>query len=136
MKLNKYSPKTLALLGVLAIVSSGCASITQGSSQLVSVKTMAAAGELKGALCVVSNDKGKWAVNTPGTVTINKSAESLSIKCRKAGYAAGKIEVESRSGAAIWGNLALGGPVGAIVDRQTGAAFNYPDQLQVTLTQP
>src|SRR5262245_7862160 len=68
---------------VLAVLSSGCATIVKGSSQPVVVKTNPA-----GANCELSRDGKAIALieSTPGTVTLEKSKVDISIKCKKQGH--------------------------------------------------
>jgi len=46
---------------------------------------------------------------------------------------AGHQTLVSKSNGAVWGNILLGGGIGYIVDRNTGAGFNYPATVQIML---
>ena len=44
------------------------------------------------------------------------------------------VSIESsHTNASTWGNIILGGGVGYIVDRNSGAAFVYPGQIKIAL---
>lgn len=107
----------------------GCASITTGTTQSVSVKT----GAIKDATCTLENNKGKWYVNrTPGTVKVNRSFNDLSIACEKKGVS-GHKSVASNTKPIAFGNILFGGVVGAGVDMADGAAYAYPTDIDVPM---
>lgn len=111
----------------------GCASIVGEKLQPVSVQTTQNNQALVGAGCTLKNDEGEWFVTTPGSVTIQKSTDDLIVNCSKDGYIAGNETVVSKSNTAVWGNILIGGGIGYIVDRNTGAGFNYPNNITVML---
>ena len=79
------------------------------------------------------NDAGKWFVTTPGSVTVHKSTGDLAIDCNKDGNIVGHETLVSKSNGAVWENIIAGGGIGYLVDRNTGAGFNYPDNITVAL---
>lgn len=101
--------------------------------QPVSVKTVQNDVEVAGVECTLMNDAGKWTVTTPGSVTVHKSTGDLAVDCSKSGNAAGHETLVSKSNGAVWGNIVAGGGIGYLVDRSTGAGFNYPDSITVVL---
>jgi hypothetical protein len=111
----------------------GCASVTGSKMQPVSVQTVQDGKEVSGAACTLTNDVGKWFVTTPGSVTINKSTGDLTVECKKEGNLAGHEMVVSKANGSVWGNIILGGGIGYIVDRNTGAGFDYPNSITVFL---
>ena len=121
----------IAIASLLA--ATGCASITGENVQPVSVATVQDNKEVAGAGCTLINDAGKWFVTTPGTVMVHKSTGDLSVDCKKDGGLSGTETLVSKSNGAVWGNILLGGGVGYVVDRQTGAGFNYPNNAAVVL---
>ncbi|MDX2425267.1 MAG: hypothetical protein QNK15_03355 [Cycloclasticus sp.] len=123
--------KLLAIASLLTIT--GCASIVGEKLQPVSVQTTQDNKELVGAGCTLKNDEGEWFVTTPGSVTIHKSTDDLVVNCKKDGYTAGNETVVSKSNTEVWGNILIGGGIGYIVDRNTGAGFNYPNSITVIL---
>lgn len=122
--------KVLAIGSLLAVT--GCASITGSKLQPVSVQTVQDSKEVAGIGCTLTNDAGKWFVTTPGSVTIQKSTGDLAVDCAKDADA-GHETVVSKSNGAVWGNIIAGGGIGYIIDRNTGAGFDYPNSITVIL---
>lgn len=123
----------LALLAATLLAGTGCASITGSKLQPVSVQTIQDNKEVIGAGCTLTNDAGKWFVTTPGSVTIQKSTADLAIECNKDNVAIGRENVESKANGNVWGNIVAGGGIGYIIDRNTGAGFDYPNVITVFL---
>lgn len=112
----------------------GCASITGTTGQSVSIETLGKNGSsVTGASCELTNSKGKWFVNTPGTVAIRRSNDDMSILCKKDGLDPGLATVVSDTKGMMWGNILAGGGIGAIVDHNTGAAYEYPVLIQIMM---
>lgn len=124
--------KYAALAAMLALT--GCASITGEKIQPLSVITVFDNKEVAGIGCTLSNDAGSWSLTSPGSVTVHKSTGDLAIDCKKEGVA-GNATVASKANAGAWGNILVGGVVGYVVDRQTGAGFNYPTNVTIMLRQ-
>jgi len=57
----------------------------------------------------------------------------MAVDCQKDGGLVGKETVVSKSNGSVWGNIILGGGIGYIVDRNTGAGFDYPGTITVVL---
>ena len=119
--------------GVLLLALTGCASITGEKMQIISVQTIQDNKEIAGADCTLSNEEGKWSVTTPGNVVVHKSTTDLLVWCNKDNTGNGQEKVVSKANGGAWGNILLGGPIGYIADRQTGAGFNYPVVITVML---
>jgi hypothetical protein len=124
--------KTTLSLAALLILT-GCASIAGSKMQPVSLQTMHDAHEVTGAACTLVSDAGQWFVTTPGSVTIQKSTGDLAVNCVKDVDLVGQATVVSKSNTAVWGNILLGGGIGYIIDRNTGAGFDYPTLITVPL---
>jgi hypothetical protein len=124
--------KQIAVVSMLAMLT-GCASLTGSKIQPISVQTMADSREVVGAGCTLENDAGKWFVTTPGSVTINKSTGDLAITCLKDKDLVGNATAVSKSNTAVWGNIVAGGLIGYVVDRNTGAGFDYPATIAVAM---
>lgn len=127
------STLTLAVATAAVSVLSGCASITGGSTQVVSVQTTQGGKSLSGAQCTLVNDKGTWFVTTPGTVPVHRAYDDLNVKCEKEGSEPGILTVKSSTKGMAWGNILAGGVIGAAVDMGTGAAYDYPSLLTVSM---
>ena len=119
------------LLAMLA--SAGCASLTESTQQNVLVQTVLDHREIGGVGCVLYNDVGKWFVTTPARVTLRKSAAPLRIDCRKEGAAWAYEKVDPKVNGNLWGNVILTAGVGYVIDRNTGAGYDYPSTLTVVM---
>ena len=120
----------MALLSVIALLSTGCASIVNGNHQPISVDT----GSVKNASCELVNNKGTWYVpSTPGSVVVNRSFNDLHITCQKPGYRNSIANVNSSTKGMAFGNIVFGGVIGAGVDMADGAAYDYPTLIQVPM---
>lgn len=112
----------------------GCASVTGGNVQKMYVQAQMDDGSgVPGAECVLSNDKGHWSLRTPGDASIVRSNKPIEVKCDKAPLPQGIVSVESGTRAAMFGNILIGGIVGAAIDHSSGAAYEYPEQIRVVM---
>ena len=122
------------LIGTAIVINSGCASVTGTTIQSVSVQTRSQDGkEVTGSACELSNNKGKWFITSPGSVTITRSNDDMQVLCNKQGFDPGRAAVVSDTKGSMFGNILLGGGIGAIVDHNTGAAYEYPSLIQVMM---
>ena len=124
--------RILALSGMLALT--GCASVLSEKTQPVSVTTVVDNREVAGLGCTLSNDTGSWSLTSPASVIVHKSTGDLAIDCKQDAYF-GSATAVSKANGAVWGNILLGGGIGYIVDRSTGAGFDYPQNIVVTVRQ-
>jgi hypothetical protein len=122
----------MPFLALLPLV--GCASISGQSVQPLSVATIYDNQEIAGMACTMTNDAGSWFVMSPGTATVHKSTGDLVIDCKKDALA-GNATIVSKSNTAVWGNIIFGGGIGYIVDRNSGAGFDYPNTVTVMMRQ-
>ena len=114
---------------VLSMVLTGCASITTGQNQTISVQTYP-----EGAKATLRNDKGTWYVpKTPGSVTVLRAYGDLQVTCEKEGYTPKTLSVKSCTKGMAFDNLLAGGIIGAAVDVGTGSAYDYPSLIEVNL---
>lgn len=123
--------KTIIAIAVLSLLT-GCASISGERMQPITVKTIHDNVEIAGVGCTLTNDAGSWFVTTPGSVTVHKSTGDLAVDCKKDVFA-GNQTLVSKSNGAVWGNIIAGGGIGYIVDRNTGAGFDYPASATIML---
>jgi len=132
--MNFRSNLTLPVVIVVLAISSGCASITGTTNQSISVQTREQAGkEVSGAACELSNSKGKWFITSPGSVTVTRSNDDMQVLCNKKDSEPGRASVVSATKGAMFGNILLGGGIGAIIDHNSGAAYEYPAFIQVIM---
>ena len=124
-----------SLVMCVPLLASGCASIVTGSNQVLSVETRYNMQPAPGASCQLTNDKGTYFVSTPGTVTVKRSYGDLAVKCEKEKLDPGIASVKSSTKGMMYGNLLFGGIIGAAVDIETGAGYDYPDFIHVLMGQ-
>ncbi len=124
--------KHVGALALLALVA-GCATISESPTQRLEVHAILDHKEVAGVGCVISNSAGRWFVTAPGRVTVARSAGNLFVDCRKGSELAGQERFASRpNNSAMVGNVATAG-LGYLLDKKTGAGFDYPEVLTVLM---
>jgi hypothetical protein len=115
----------ICLIAVLPAVTGGCAAVVGDQTQPVSVDTPSCPK----AKCRLNNSEGTYYIaSTPGTVTINKDYNDLTISCEKNGKTYTSVHTSSAN-AATFGNILLGGIPGALIDGGSGAGYDYQSYL-------
>lgn len=118
----------------LSVFATGCASVAGGNTQRMTVQVRTADGAtVDGAECSLTNDKGNWHVRAPGDTTVVRSYNAMQVRCERPSLPQGIVSVESGVRAAMFGNILIGGAIGAIVDHTSGAAYEYPEQVRVVM---
>jgi hypothetical protein len=98
----------------------------------LSVQTLSADGsDIEGAKCDLTNDEGTWYLTTPGSTTVRRSNKDMQVICKKAGIDLGSANVVSRTKGNMYGNILLGGGIGAIIDHNNGSAYEYPALIKI-----
>lgn len=113
---------------IAACALSGCGTITQGTSQNITVTSSP-----PGAHCDFTR-KGEHVATldkTPGTVKVDKTKNDILLNCTLAGYQDASVNLESGYGAGTFGNIILGGGIGWAIDSATGADNKYPSTANV-----
>jgi hypothetical protein len=64
---------------------------------------------------------------------ISRSNDDLTVTCRKDGLENSRAGVVSNTKGSMFGNILFGGGNGAIVDHNTGSAYEYPTFVQVVM---
>lgn len=120
----------LAVAATAALALGGCATITKGSSQSVTVLT-----DPTGAECRFDRAGQSLAIvnPTPGTVQIDKSKDAITIRCKKDGYMETAGTLDSEFQGMTFGNILFGGIIGVAVDAGSGAMNQYPSSLTLNL---
>ncbi|MES2984755.1 MAG: hypothetical protein V4735_06190 [Pseudomonadota bacterium] len=121
--------KLLALTALL--LTTGCATITADSDQLITITTDPA-----GASCIISNSAQSYTLEqTPGSVTVERAYEPLDVLCTNAAGQAGRTSLTAKTRGRAYGNILLLG-IPALVDASTGDGYVYePSELAITLAQ-
>jgi hypothetical protein len=125
--------KSSALAAIAAIVCAsalgGCATIVQGTTESVSVTTTPD----QGAQCTLKNSEGTWYVTSPGSTTVHKTKNDLTVSCKKDGYPGGEALARSHFGGTTAGNVLAGGLIGIGIDAASGANYYYDSPITVDL---
>lgn len=129
-KIEETMKKILTLVAL--IVLTGCASLTMDRQQPFTVQTNHDDAKVTGIACAMHNDEGTWFVTSPASATIRKSAGDLVVDCKN-DHIAGNARVSSAVNAAYLTNFLFLFGIGYIVDRYTGAGFDYPTTIVVKL---
>jgi len=121
-----------AAIVVAGFALSGCATIIEGTTQNVSVST----SPEQGAQCTLKNSEGAWYLTTPGSTTVHKTKNDMTIDCNKSGFAPGHLVAASHFGGTTAGNVIAGGVIGLGVDAASGANYHYDSPIVVALGAP
>lgn len=128
--------KDIFILALTISVLSACSSMVSKSDYPVAINSSP-----DGASFVITNRAGQrvHSGNTPSTITLNSSAgyfkgESYLLTLNKDGYAAKEYTINSTVDGWYFGNIIFGGLIGMlIVDPATGAMYNLPERVDVSL---
>ena len=120
------------LAAAIALPCFGCASVTRGTTENISIATTPA-----GATAEISGLDIPTACVTPCVVQAKRNAD-ITVAISKEGYEPQVIpltkEIPGTGAAGFAGNILLGGLVGMGVDAATGAALDHkPNPVIVTL---
>ena len=122
--------KYLALTAVLSL--SGCASVMNDSTHPIKVETKTEDGKLvNGADCKLTNDYGSFNTKSGDTVQVRRSSKDLDIVCKTQEQPDASGRAISRANGGMFGNIILGGGIGAIIDHNKGTAYTYPTWVQL-----
>lgn len=108
---------------------SGCATVLDRSTQKVTFLTPG----VENAECHAKNDKHHYIVMTPGSERVEKTRYDLTVTCSKEGYRDAVVTLPAkhapRAGHNVWATLGLGYGY----DQMSGAAYRYPDKIEITM---
>lgn len=117
--------KTLAVLLAAGVSLSGCATVLNGTSQDVAFNS-----QPDGA--IVELNTGQNCV-TPCSFSMRRGNDA-EITINKPGFKPVSVYVQSRLGGSTFGNIILGGGIGAVVDGSNGASNRlHPNPVYVRL---
>jgi hypothetical protein len=112
----------------------GCASVMEGSDQVININTTGCE-EFEPMRCNVVNSEGSSTLTAPSSVSVEKARGDMTISCEsRDGAATGRKIVSSNYEAMNAGNILLGGFIGVGVDAATGAMWKYPSSVNVRMT--
>ena len=122
----------LLLALMMAALCTGCASIVNDSNHPIKVETKSQAGEfVAGADCKLTNDYGVVSMKSGDTIQIRRSSKDLDITCKHPSNPDAIARAISRANAGMFGNILIGGGIGAIIDHNKGTAYTYPTWVQL-----
>ena len=114
----------MLIIALLAVWLAGCATIVHGTTQQVHIESIPA-----GATASV----GSQTITTPGELTLPREY-SVIVNFEKPDCLPTYAHVESEVSNLVWGNIFLGGFVGAAIDFASGAAYDLqPATVSATL---
>lgn len=119
------SLRNIALLGAAAWSLAGCATVINGVHQDLEFRS-----DPEGAVVALSTGQ---TCESPCTYSVRRGND-LRIDFRKDGYRPEFVYVQSRMGGSAFGNILLGGGIGAVVDGTNGASNHlYPSPVYIRL---
>ena len=124
--------KKLVFISVVVLLCSGCASVLNDVTHPMKVETKTESGAVvTGADCKLTNDYGVFAVKSGETTQVRRSSKDLAIECTSASNPVAKGQAVSRANGGMFGNIILGGGIGAVIDHNKGTAYTYPLWVQL-----
>ncbi|MBU6373551.1 MAG: PEGA domain-containing protein [Alphaproteobacteria bacterium] len=122
--------RTILALAAVAVLASGCATVTRGTNTAFTVETTPG-----GAAVQTSN--GFSCTSTPCTFKMPRKS-TFAVTVTKPGYKSVTSNVVTKvagaGGAGMAGNVILGGVIGAGVDAASGAMLDLvPNPMRITL---
>jgi hypothetical protein len=115
----------------LCVWMAGCATITRGTMQSVSVNTP----NVSGAVCTLSSTSiGTRTITAPATVSLEKGQDSIAVHCKKQCYTDGVGTLVSSVEAMTAGNILVGGVIGLGVDAASGTINKYEPGVEIRMT--
>ncbi|MCG2630126.1 PEGA domain-containing protein [Bradyrhizobium sp. WYCCWR 13023] len=126
----------MRLFGIMAlsVMLGGCASVTRGTTENISISSTPS-----GVEAVVSGLEVPTTCMTPCSVVVKRNAD-VSITFQKEGYEPQIVplsrDIQTGGAAGFAGNLLLGGAIGMGVDAATGAATDHKPNPVIVTMQP
>ncbi len=121
-----------AILVAGAFALTGCASVINDVTHPIKVETKTQAGAVvAGAECKLTNDYGVVQLKSGDTVLVRRSSKDLDIVCKDPANPDALAKAISRANGGMFGNILLGGGIGAIIDHNKGTAYSYPIWVQL-----
>jgi hypothetical protein len=119
-------------IAAACVLSTGCASVMNESTHPMKVETRTEAGEVvAGADCRLTNDYGTASMKSGETTQVRRSSKDLDISCKHPQNPDATARAISRANAGMFGNILIGGGIGAIIDHSKGTAYTYPTWVQL-----
>lgn len=124
----KFSQSAVAV----TLICSGCASVINDRTHPIKVETKMPSNEfVSGATCSLTNDYGTLVMKSGETALVKRSSQDLDIVCVHPDNPDAIARAISRVNGAMFGNILIGGGIGAIIDHSRGTAYTYPTWVQL-----
>lgn len=111
-------PLATALAATLILNLGGCATITEGVKQNVALRLQTEAGEpITNVSCELTNKLGRWALQAPGSVEVERSEGPLMISCESPQWVMAEqisAESDSKLGSSAGKGAATGAGIGLL----------------------
>jgi len=124
--------RSLPAICVIPFIA-GCATFMGETGQPIElITTCQGSTTVLSSECSVSNSRGTQTVMTPTMIEVSRAAGDLTIHCATPEAQGGAI----LSATGNWntaGNILLGGAVGIVVDLASGAGFEYPKSIAISM---
>jgi hypothetical protein len=115
-----------------ALALTGCASVINDVTHPMKIETRTQSGNMvAGAECKLTNDYGVFQAKSGDTVQVRRSSKDLDIVCKDPANPDALAKAISRANGGMFGNIVLGGGIGAIIDHNKGTAYSYPIWVQL-----
>ena len=132
--LQQGRPRVIHRYMLLSVVAAttGCASVVNDVTHPVKIETKTDSGELvSGAQCTLTNDKASTTAKSGETANVRRSSTDLSVVCKHPDNPDATAKATSRVNGGMFGNIILGGGIGAVIDHNRGTAYTYPTWMQL-----
>jgi len=119
------------LIALLLIQITGCASVLNDNQQTITVHAVCRNTALP-AVCWAENNRGNWTFMGSQPVVIATDYSDLQISCKSPFFEATVATVSAMPNASMFGNILLGGVVGAAMDVANASGLRYPESIYLT----
>lgn len=117
---------------VVSVACTGCASVMNESNHAVRVETKTESGQMvTGAECRLTNDYGTVNIKSGDSGLVHRSSKDLEIACKHPTNGDANGRAISRVNGGMFGNIIIGGGIGAVIDHSRGTAYTYPTWVQL-----
>ena len=79
----------------------------------------------------MSNDYGEETMESGSSIRVRRSNADLDISCEHAEYGKADGRAISRTNGNMFGNIIIGGGIGALIDHNNGKAYTYPSWVRL-----
>ncbi len=120
-------PRLLCSFATAALLA-GCASYTDTATQELTVTTPGASE----SICYVELGRIVYKIYPPETINISRRNDSMTLNCLASGNRSQTAVIEPRLGRSLIWNLANGMVIGTAYDLASGAAYRFPNRIDVS----